>query len=103
MIIYIDDEHKCHTSNENGTFRKFDISFFDDKCDEFIEGYRYCPEGESYINQYGRVYDGECIVPWKPYIELENAQREYEKQRLLEYKNMQLELNTSYQEGINSI
>ena len=103
MIIYVDSEHKCHTSNKNDTFRKFDISFFDNKCVEFIEGYRYCPKDEFYTNDEGRIFYGECIVPWKPYIELENAQRLYEQQKLSQYESEKEELNTSYQEGINSI
>ena len=103
MKIYIDNECKCHTTNPDGAFREFDISHFDGKCQTYIEGHRYCPEGESYTRDDGEVFPGECIVPWKDYDELDSAQREYEKQQLIEYQNKENSLNTSYQEGINSI
>lgn len=79
MIIYIDSDFKCHTTNPNGVFREFDVPFFDGKCQRFVEGYKYCPDGESYVGKYGDVFRGECIVPWKPYFELDAAQREFEQ------------------------
>lgn len=85
MKIYIDTECKCHTTNPDNAFREFEVGFFDGKCQTFIEGYRYCPEEESYIREDGTVFYGECIVPWKPYPQLDAAQRAYEKQLLAEY------------------
>lgn len=85
MKIYIDDKKICHTTNPDGIFREFDVPFFDGKCREFIEGHRYCPEGESYVREDGMVFHGECKVPWKDYAELDNAQIEYERQLLAEY------------------
>lgn len=110
MKIYIDKECKCYTTNPDGAFREFDVPFFDGKCKAFIEGYRYCPEDESYIRDDGEVFRGECITLWEPYSELDSAQREYEKQQIVEYteelktlKNNIQELNISYNEGVNSI
>lgn len=82
MKIYIDKECKCHTTNPDGAYREFDVPFFDGKCKAFIEGHRYCPEGESYIRDDGEVFHGECRTLWKPYSELDAAQREYERQKL---------------------
>lgn len=48
MKIYIDKECKCHTTNPDGAYHEFDVPSFDGKCQYFIEGYRYCPKGESY-------------------------------------------------------
>lgn len=89
--IYIDSECKCHTTNPDGSFREVTLSekaqaFFTNKCKTFIEGHRYCPEGESYTREDGKVFYGECAVPWKPYDELDAAQREYERQLLKEYE-----------------
>lgn len=42
MIVYIDDEYKCHINND-GTMRKVDIPDFDNKCPELIEAYKYYP------------------------------------------------------------
>lgn len=92
MKIYIDDDFHCHTDNLDGTFREFDLKFFDGKCQSFIEGYRYCPPCESYTRDDGEVFYGESIAPWKPYSELDTAQREYEKQIVIEHNQVLQEL-----------
>ena len=66
--------------------------YFDDKCAAFIEGYCFIPAGETWTSSDGVIFTGEMIAPWKPYSELDAAQREYEKQILNEYKDSLLEL-----------
>lgn len=82
--IYLDRDFKCHTSDD-GTMIAVETDFFDGKCDTFIEGYRFIPDGKSWTREDGTVFHGEMISPWKPYSELDNAQREYERQLLAEY------------------
>ena len=77
MKIYIDSECKCHASPGVG-LREFDVPFFDGKCAEFIEGYHYAPEGETWTRADGEALNGEMIAPWKPYTELYIAQLEYD-------------------------
>lgn len=77
MKIFIDSDCKCHTSDD-GTMRGFDVPFFDYKCPEFIEGYRYVPPDETWTRSDGEVFQGEMITPWKDYAEL----IEYEWQAL---------------------
>lgn len=48
MLVYIDADYKCHVSDD-GTHRAFDVPFFNGKCTEFIEGYRYVPSGERWV------------------------------------------------------
>lgn len=79
--IYIDSDFKCHTSND-GTMTAVETDFFDGKCDSYIEGYRFVPNGETWTRSDGAVFHGEMIAPWKDYAELDAAQREYEKQLL---------------------
>ena len=86
MKIYIDSEYHCHTTNPDGIFHEVETDFFDGKCDSFIEGYRFVPSGESWKRSDGVVFHGEMIAPWKPYSELDNAQREYERTQLADYK-----------------
>lgn len=83
--IYIDSDYKCHTTNQDGTFRKMETDFFDGKCHAFIEGYRFVPSGESWTRSDGEVFTGELIAPWKPYSELDEAQMQYELERIGEY------------------
>lgn len=77
MKIYIDSDYKCHASND-GTMRELELSFFDGKCEKFIEGYRYVPSGESWQRGDGEVFSGEMIAPWQDYLGLYLAQLMYE-------------------------
>ena len=69
MTIYIDNDYKCHLSDDS-TRRAFDVPFFDGKCTEFIEGYRYVPSGETWTRADGEVFTGEMIAPLRGYNEL---------------------------------
>jgi len=83
MICYLDKDYKCHATNQDGTFREVEApSLFYGKCDAFIEGHRFVPPGETWIRSDGVVFHGEMVSPWKDYDELDNAQREYEKEKL---------------------
>ena len=84
MKIYIDIDCKCHTTNPDNAFKEVETPFFDGKCDAFIEGYRFVPEGESWTRSDGVVFTGEMITPWKDYSELDAAQRLYEQALILD-------------------
>lgn len=78
--IYIDSEFKCHvTSGEDLTPIETDV--FDGKCDAYIDGYRFIPAGQTWTRADGVVFTGEMIAPWKPWAELDAAQREYEREQ----------------------
>lgn len=74
-VVYIDNEYKCHTVNA-GTMTAVEDAFFDNMCDTFIEGYCY-DTSKGYLQ----------IYPWKPYSELETAQRQYELEKLADAEN----------------
>lgn len=80
MKIYIDNDCKCHTSND-GTMREFDLEFFDGKCATFIEGYRYVPQDETWIRSDGVEFKGGMIAPFINHTRLEMAQLIYEKEQ----------------------
>lgn len=75
MKVYIDKDFKCHASND-GTMTPVDSEFFDGKCAAFIEGYCY-EEVDGCVK----------IYPWKNDAELDEAQREYERERLADAEN----------------
>ena len=79
MIVYIDKEFKCHTENANG-LTLAETDFFDGKCKEYVEGYRYIPEGYSWKREDGVVFHGEMAAPWKPFYSLDAVQRQYERE-----------------------
>lgn len=86
MIIHIDSEYCCHTSDTDGVFRTVEHPFFDGKCDVFVEGYRFVPAGEIWTREDGVVFTGEMIAPWKSFKELDAAQRRHEREQLADMK-----------------
>lgn len=83
--VYVDSDFKCHATND-GTMLAVETRFFDDKCPAFIEGYRLIPSGYTWAREDGTVFEGEMISPWKPWNELDAAQREYERQEAADMK-----------------
>ena len=76
--IYMDSDFKCRTVGDDA-LAAAETDFFDGKCDAYIEGYRFVPEGESWTREDGAVSHGEMAAPWKPWQALDKAQREYER------------------------
>lgn len=91
MIIYIDSDYRCHTSNPD-EYREFNVPYFDDKCTALIEGYRYVPPGESWEREDGEVFTGEMIAPAADFAELDAVQRVHERTVLAEYESLINEL-----------
>lgn len=60
--IYVDSEFKCHVTDD-GTMTPVETSFFDGRCDKFVEG--YCCKGNA-------------IYPWKDLRILQAYQEQYE-------------------------
>ena len=85
MTIYIDSNYKCHVSATDGC-RAVETSLFDGKCPEWIECYRFVPDGETWTRGDGEVFNGEMITPWKDLGEAYMAQTVY-----LERQNAQYE------------
>lgn len=81
MTIYIDNDYRCHAANGESR-RAVETGAFDGKCDEFIEGYRFVPSGSTWTREDGVEFEGEMVAPWKPYFEIDAAQRVYEQEQL---------------------
>ena len=64
MTIYIDSNYKCYVSAAEGR-RAVETDAFNGKCDEWIESYRFVPEGETWVRDDGEVFKGEMVTPWK--------------------------------------
>lgn len=80
MDIYIDSDFKCHVASGEGR-TQIEIDAFDGKCDAYTEGYRFIPSGQTWTRSDGVTFTGEMLAPWKPWAELDAAQREYERER----------------------
>ena len=80
MTVYIDSDYKCHTSPADG-LTAVETDFFDGKCRQFIEGYRFVPAGEIWIREDGQVFVGGMVAPWRPYEILVELQAVYEEEQ----------------------
>lgn len=91
MTIYIDSDFKCHTIAGDG-LTDVETTAFDGKCAAYIEGYRFVPDGSTWVREDGTVFSGEMVTPWKPWEELDSVQREYEREQAaaLKAKNDEL-------------
>ena len=85
MTIYIDSDYKCHVSTADGR-RAVETNFFDGKCPEWIESYRFVPEGETWTREDGEVFKGEMVTPWKDLSEAYTAQTAYLERRTVQYE-----------------
>lgn len=94
MLVYIDNDYKCHLSND-GYMTAVEVDFFEGKCSSFVEGYRFIPSGESWTREDGVVFNGEMITPWMDYDELDTIQRDYERRLLDEYSSALSEIEVA--------
>ena len=76
MTIYIDSDYKCYTSEADGR-RAVETNFFDGNCPEWIESFRFVPEGETWTREDGEEFLGEMIAPWKDLGDAYAAQTAY--------------------------
>ena len=91
MQIYIDADFKCYTALKEGR-TALETDFFEGKCAAYIEGYRYVPAGSVWVRSDGAKFPGEMVAPWKPWAELDAAQRAYERERAAALKAQNDEL-----------
>ncbi len=79
--IYLDEDFRCHVTND-GTMTAVETKVFDGKCRAYIEGYRFVPDGKTWVRNDGKAFEGEMHAPWKDFVELDETQREYERQEM---------------------
>lgn len=78
MLIYIDETYKCYTEQKEG-LTPIESSFFDNKCKEFIEIYRYVPEGATWTREDGQKFTGEMVTPYTDPTSAFAIQQTYDK------------------------
>lgn len=98
MTIYIDNDYKCHVTDTGG-LTAVETDYFNGKCDAYIEGYRYVPEGQTWTREDGVEFGGEMISPWVDLRTLEEAQRVYEQTQLADYEAALSEIEAAL--GVN--
>ena len=99
MIIYIDGDFKCHVSAAEGR-RAVETDFFDGKCPEWIESFRYVPAGETWVKLNGEMFRGEMVSPWKDLGEAYAAQTVYLERQNAQYEAALSEIEVAL--GVNA-
>ena len=102
MIIYIDNDFRCHVEEGEGR-RALDVDFFDNKCTAFIEGSRYVPAGESWTRADGVIFSGEMIAPAFDYDKLAAAQSGYDERDATAVEELAAVIEDVYNEDLASI
>ena len=97
MTIYIDADYKCYTTQSTG-LTAVETDAFVGKGAAYIEGYRFVPDGSTWTRSDGAVFQGEMMAPWKPWEELDAAQREYERGRYAALATQNAEYETALSE-----
>lgn len=100
--IYIDETYRCHVSPADG-LTPVETDAFDGKSDSYIEGYRFVPSGKVWTRADGVEFTGEMISPWKPWQELDAAQRAWEREQYQVLSKQLMALDVEYQKGVNSL
>ena len=92
MTVYIDDDYKCHVAPIVGA-RGIEESFFDSKCLNLIESYRYVPAEATWIREDGVAFVGPMIAPWRDIRQYDSEQQQYllDKLAALQSKNAEYE------------
>lgn len=99
MTIYIDSDYKCYVSAVEGR-RAVETDFFDGKCSEWIESFRFVPAGETWTRGDGEVFNGEMTAPWKDLSEAYIAQTAYVTAQNAQYEAALSEIEVAL--GVNA-
>ena len=99
MTIYIDSDYKCYVSAAEGR-RAVETEFFNGKCPELVESYRFVPEGETWTREDGEEFRGEMVTPWKDLSEAYTAQIAYLERQNAQYEAALSEIEVAL--GVNA-
>lgn len=67
--IYLDSEFVCHLVND-GTMKSVQTDVFDGQPDEYIKGYRFIPEEDTWTRSDGVEFHGLMVAPAKDYKQI---------------------------------
>ena len=78
MKIYVDltNGYKVSTVPALGRIAAED-AFFDNKCPNLIESYRYVPAGATWAREDGVAFAGPMVTPWRDIRQYDGEQQQY--------------------------
>ena len=78
MIIYVDPTNGYKVSSVPALGRiAAEDAFFDNKCPNLIERYRYVPAGATWTREDGVAFAGPMIAPWRDIRQYDGEQQRY--------------------------
>ena len=98
MTIYIDSDYKCYVSAAEGR-RAIETDVFKGKCAEWIESFRFVPEGETWMREDGAMFTN-MVSPWKELREAYIAQEAYVTAQNAQYEAALSEIEAAL--GVNA-
>lgn len=107
MRVYIDSDYKCHIAPIAGAMA-IDDTFFDNKCMDLIESYRYVPADATWMREDGVMFTA-MVVPWRDIRQYDGEQQQYLLNKLaaaqaaLAESATAEEIAAAIEEGVNSI
>ena len=99
--IYLNKDFQCSVTEKSDTVQSIETDAFDGKCNAYVEGYRFIPEGQQWTREDGMVFAGEMIAPFKDYTQLEMVQKLYE-QLAEDITYTQLAVAELYESGVTA-
>ena len=99
--IYLNKDFQCSVTEKSDTVQSIETDAFDGKCNAYVEGYRFIPEGQQWTRKDGVVFAGEMIAPFKDYTQLEMVQKLYE-QLAEDITYTQLAVAELYESGVTA-
>lgn len=108
MEVYLDTEYKVHTE-AGADYPATADAFFDNKCPNLIESYRYVPAGAIWTREDGAAFAGPMVTPWRDICQYDGEQQQYLLDKLaaaqaaLAESPTADEIAAAIEEGVNSI
>lgn len=101
MIIYVDPTNGYKVSSVPALGRiAAEDAFFDNKCPNLIESYRYVPAEATWAREDGVAFAGPMVAPWRDIRQYDGEQQQYLLDKLAQYESALSEIEAAL--GVNS-
>ena len=98
MIVYLGTDCKVYTTLAEDRV-EIEDTFFDNKCANLVESYRYIPIGKTWVDKGGREFAGPMIAPWRDIHQYDVEQQQY----LLDKLAAAQSANAQYESALSEI
>lgn len=101
MKIYLDSDFRCHLTG--GGMRMIETDEFDGKCAAYVEGYRFVPDGESWVRKDGVIFRGKLVMAVEDYELLKRFQFQHEADECAHLEELGALIEEIYNEDVDMI